>query len=624
MNNFTYQIPKDKEQLIYDFYAVTNLSGGMLPGFPEPLHSSFRRHEETLDFIREEIMNQLCDYLIVELKDAVLFAVSAEFRHLHDENTQAILREWAQKNKILSFYVRYHGMCPISEMGRFNEEAKNYYRDKYLPSTKKNHSKDFFPYVASYNSVKLSGASPQKFFKIAEKAFMELRWEEGFGGESWAEIAKSGYLLYNLKKDDELMKKITIIDYIYHLQHNTNTVFNKLNSYYKNAYEWILEGLNFRANLENFYLLIGKCSSGLKPFLYALIHDMYGVSKEKFDNDRKNIFERYVEKWNNDGGLNVDEMEFVEGYLKDYDPSEKFLDILVQFVAKNERLPTFAIEWMDRQIVLPLESQRFKQVPIIKNVFFLQRGDYTGYPLMKSMLETHEPARWIQKICDIMQKGYHLEFADEWFIKNLKSESMNNELLKHIADMLRTLGFVDFGSPISSIIRWRFRSNAPDEWVEAMLDFCSKNDETNFISAWGREELMKSTPHLSLVKRINHDIVNNGKCFDFATPFVVNKILKGDSPLWMKKIVDLINNDEIYGNSLIHSVLNSITLRMETPPVLFNAVVDYIVNKFRSGEITEINELDNPSMYNRSIINLYKSSNAIWQAVELKRKNTSW
>ena len=91
-------------------------------------------------------------------------------------------------------------------------------------------------------------------------------------------------MLDNLKEKDDIRKKIAVIDHVYHLQHNTNTVFNKLKRYNKsNGYEWINRGLDFRANLKSFYELIDKCSEGLKPFLYALIKEYYGVSKESFD-----------------------------------------------------------------------------------------------------------------------------------------------------------------------------------------------------------------------------------------------------------------------------------------------------------------------------------------------------
>ena len=105
-----------------------------------------------------------------------------------------------------------------------------------------------------------------------DMAFSEWQWSPSFGGQAWANIAKGWLRLNRAKTRDELY---VAIDHVYDLQHNTDTVFNKLKSYYSDgSHRWIKQALDFKANILSMQELIPRVSGSMKkiaqPFLQAI------------------------------------------------------------------------------------------------------------------------------------------------------------------------------------------------------------------------------------------------------------------------------------------------------------------------------------------------------------------
>ena len=86
--------------------------------------------------------------------------------------------------------------------------------------------------------------------KLMEELFLNADWESGYGGKAWADICKGWTRLYNAHSDGDL---IVAIDHIYDLQHNSDTVFNKVQSYEINRrYDWLKNALNLKAGDQGF------------------------------------------------------------------------------------------------------------------------------------------------------------------------------------------------------------------------------------------------------------------------------------------------------------------------------------------------------------------------------------
>jgi hypothetical protein len=82
-----------------------------------------------------------------------------------------------------------------------------------------------------------------KFISKFKKYFVDIPWNNPFGGEKWLIIAET----YLKLKESEGKELYTVCDTIFWLQHNTNTVFNKIKSWeIDGSYDWINEFLDFR------------------------------------------------------------------------------------------------------------------------------------------------------------------------------------------------------------------------------------------------------------------------------------------------------------------------------------------------------------------------------------------
>ncbi len=548
MSNFTYQVPEDKEQLIYDFYAVTNLSGGMLPGFPEPLHASFRRHEETLEFIRKEIMNQLCDYLIPHLKDALLLSISAEFRHIFDFNTGNDLDYYFKQHKLIGFLKRYRKKYNKN----YDEEVLG---DDLFDSTE---------YRKSQQAITTSINNIEDFFFIAQKCFEDLAWADSFGGKPWAEIAEAAQMLYKIKDNDELMKKIAVIDHIYHLQHNTDSVFNKLGDYYKNdGHAWIKKGLDFRADLSNFYLLIDRCSSGLKPFLYALIHDMYGTSSETFDmNQQKwkiNKMDNLIEACKRDDFSSVtitkkERDELLE--LLDNDDTGKndeFIVAMSQYIEKFGQYPYWLKSWMDKQMLI--NNKLFLNAFIA----FVERngldyavihgsGELTNWLAAKMMYPTEE----IKELFYRLFPKYRLSipgiqnFINSQIRKNSTDNRFENMVLVLLESEYRNI-------PVSSMSLIGDHLHKYPLWQEFVIKFMRKNKYVPICGIkWMQMEFNHENPDERLVKAIQTipELRENG--YIFESPWYKKHYPKiseiNKEPEWKWEHDLYIDEDDSYEN----------------------------------------------------------------------------
>ena len=71
------------------------------------------------------------------------------------------------------------------------------------------------------------------------------------------------------------------IDHVYDLQHNTDTVFNKLQEYYKDGYQWIKDALDDKANVKSYFDLLGKSSSVVKRLAPPVLYNKLGEAKYK-------------------------------------------------------------------------------------------------------------------------------------------------------------------------------------------------------------------------------------------------------------------------------------------------------------------------------------------------------
>ena len=132
---------------------------------------------------------------------------------------------------------------------------------------------DWVPAVMhkAIKSTKLFKSSPQRLSDMFQQAmpFVAKASESSvYGGPAWGMIAKAYGQLFTVTDPGARM---VLIDHIYDLQHNTDTVFNKVIDYYKNGYQWIAAALNFKRDIKSPFELYKKISLDLRgPFAYVM------------------------------------------------------------------------------------------------------------------------------------------------------------------------------------------------------------------------------------------------------------------------------------------------------------------------------------------------------------------
>jgi hypothetical protein len=261
-SNWYYTLPKDKEELLFDFYVLTGL------GTPTDINLR-AAYDDAIDKILKESKAQLLD--------SVFFAVCAEFRHIFDNNSADKLKGFFDKHGMKQFIKNYGAYYKLLSIGanEFLDRDREELRSKFADNSRGYQD----GYKATMKALKANGKTKADFMEVAEKAFNDLNWASNYGGKAWARICNGWLKLNGATKPGDM---IVWIDHVYDLQHNTDTVFNKLKSYYKDGYSWIKTALDKKAKIKNLYELYDNMSIGLQPFFTAVMKNVYNLALDRF------------------------------------------------------------------------------------------------------------------------------------------------------------------------------------------------------------------------------------------------------------------------------------------------------------------------------------------------------
>ena len=266
--NFYYKIPKDKEQLLYDFY--------MLQGIQSPKNYKLKASYD-------EAQQLITDSLKKELMSVLFFAIAAEFRHTKHESDfpyeEGNVFSPKESKVIDYFYDQY-------ERARFGDWQ--YKNPKIVKKLEKRHQNDKEGYKDAYSAVQKTlnhfNMSHRAFVNLAQKAFEKLNWEEYYGGKPWTDIAKGWLMLDDAKS---LKDKIIAIDHAYDLQHNNDSVFNKLVSYSKkdSQWRWIHAALEKKGRIKDMFNIYNDVSPQMRSLASYIIKDTTGNTWEQYWNN---------------------------------------------------------------------------------------------------------------------------------------------------------------------------------------------------------------------------------------------------------------------------------------------------------------------------------------------------
>lgn len=270
--SYDYKLPTDKEQMLYDFYLSTLLfeppiegpSAVIRPGASEELSEAVKRAKTRLyDALKEELLN------------AVFFSLTAEIRHFFDsdrfESVKKILTP--EEVKIFENYAK-----KFAAIKKFNIEPTK--RTDLIRRLIKDSSEN---YVQSYKAALSASPDKKTFVQLMEKLYNKANWNSSFGGKAWANIAKA-WLKLDEAKDD--MHKMIWIDHVYDLQHNTDTVFNKIRNYTKEGnYRWIKKALDNKFKIKSPWEMWDKISHSMKELAAPAFKAWKGETLEQYLKD---------------------------------------------------------------------------------------------------------------------------------------------------------------------------------------------------------------------------------------------------------------------------------------------------------------------------------------------------
>jgi hypothetical protein len=268
--NYYYKVPKDKEQLMNDFYLID-----LMRGYPWNKIGDTdigKTASESTVYSLMEAKDIILKTLKEEFLESVFFSLAAEFRHIYAMNGSKTLRRFF---KDYDFGKDGNGLDFLKDYtaDRYMQQNMPDFasRDKRGKSQRYEDRGDSQNYIASYKALNGTKVPRKYIVQMMEDAYRNLEWEEHYGGEAWADIAAGWTRLYNATTENELFPAI---DRIYDLQHNTSTVFDKTKKYYKRdagGYDWILKALDRKFAAMSPWELWKHSSGSLKSMFAELI-----------------------------------------------------------------------------------------------------------------------------------------------------------------------------------------------------------------------------------------------------------------------------------------------------------------------------------------------------------------
>ena len=246
IKNFGYKIPKDPEKLLYDFYFIV----GYLQGD--------RADDPVLDFVFKEATQTCVNSLQKHMLLALRWSLSAEFRNIFEDYASIDAAQLPKElrvffKKYLDKHLSYSSpaMSKLEPARLPGKKEEDLTLSRSLGSQTTDYNRRDRAYASSYFALNYA----QKALKLSNSQLADLlaeaftspaiEWSPSYGGKAWSEIA----IAYKkLAEADTLTKKIIYIDHAYDLQHNTGSVFTKVQAYSSSSGDtsWLKSALDWK------------------------------------------------------------------------------------------------------------------------------------------------------------------------------------------------------------------------------------------------------------------------------------------------------------------------------------------------------------------------------------------
>jgi len=219
LGSYKYRVPDSKKEQMFDFYMLTTL---------------ISTDDVNIDMVIQEAKETLYSFLKQELLDVLMFGISSEVRHFEDAVSGPLNpSDTIDDYEIMDDFYKYR-----------NELYSDEDADKKFNIDKRFKTSDFERIVAYVAFKELIPDEGNRAY-FAKDIFKNYGWDEDFGGEAWVKICNGWLKLNDAKTIGEMQ---VWIDHVYDLQHNSDTVFQKVESYSMDrSFNWIRRALDLKA-----------------------------------------------------------------------------------------------------------------------------------------------------------------------------------------------------------------------------------------------------------------------------------------------------------------------------------------------------------------------------------------
>jgi len=294
-SSFRYKIPTNKKQLLYDFYLLTALPIWGLEG-----SGTKAPHPDAKEIISvvKDTQKKLVDYLKEEQLDILEFAIASEIRHIIAFIRLSVLDKMPkdQQQFAIKFAKKLDKKTDITDPAWRKQSAAvlgGYKKPTDVEITDIiKVPLDFYNSggrAKSYKIIKSMGGFTPKFMKTAKAIFDNNDiwggWSDDYGGPAWGQIVQGWQ---KLNKASSYEDKVVYIDHVFDLQHNTDSVFNKIESYADgySGHEWIGKALDKKKHARSLFDLIDDVSPALKYFSARIIKAATGETLQSWSKSK--------------------------------------------------------------------------------------------------------------------------------------------------------------------------------------------------------------------------------------------------------------------------------------------------------------------------------------------------
>lgn len=484
LGNYEYSIPDDPQKLFYDFYMSTVLT---------PFKNDVR-DSEIINFEIERLKKKLYTHMREEFLDIVLYACSSEIKHATHPNqyrhSNLSLFNYIKEQKKVSFTDEeqevYWDIFPEREIAAIDIhpdtkkswEMPEVYKKIYTDTAKKyqvqpEDRNDIFIFIKSKDEAyeKTAMSLFQKIFSLEDV------WEEDYGGEKWARIARAWPNLYNA---NSLSNMMVWIDHVYDLEHNTGSVFTKIPLYRDE--DWLDSALEYKKVLKEPSLLLFRVSQSMKRLAAIVLKKSGGKSEEEF------VLDRMIE--NSKASTLID-------YVKTHPNIEKkYIDMIVDRLVNT----------------LSDSSDLIKAIPVwkkagVKNLSVLD---------VFNRLSRFDKIYALSKFKKITSAQEFNKLKDSFLTSALFDLKHGDDIHNHISSLVSFGGVYAYGEHKSSAIRYISFGSSIVMVIDAILSLSDENYDPMLMQ--------------SLFKKIEEEISKRSEWSSYALNTLVSlgKHIKAD------------------------------------------------------------------------------------------------